>query len=210
MAHTDEHGDESRARRGREASCLAALGDTWDPAELPSDLRETVAFHGHLCPGLVIGYVVAKAALERLAASRAEDEELIAIAENDSCSVDAVQWLTGCTFGKGNLFYRDHGKQVFTFALRPSGQAVRVSARSRARQPGAQREDRAPRIRRMLSTPAEELVDIRACTIALPAKARIRDSVTCDRCGESVMVTRTVESGTGTLCIPCAEGDRHP
>ena len=28
--------------------------------ELPEDLKKCVDFHGHLCPGLVYGYLVAK------------------------------------------------------------------------------------------------------------------------------------------------------
>ena len=68
---------------------------------IPKDLAMAVEFHGHLCPGLTIGYLAAKVGLERLGIGRAEDEELIAIVENDSCAVDAVQVLTGCTFGKG-------------------------------------------------------------------------------------------------------------
>ena len=57
---------------------------------------------------------------------RSEDEELVCIAENNSCSVDAVQELLGCTFGKGNLIYKDNGKQVFTFFSRSDGRAMRI------------------------------------------------------------------------------------
>src|SRR5512135_2351862 len=89
---------------------------------------DVVEFHGHSCPGLALGYRVSLRALREFK-RRAEDEELVAIVENDSCAVDAVQVLTGCTFGKGNLFFRDHGKHVYTFGLRPSGRAVRVSRR---------------------------------------------------------------------------------
>ncbi len=56
-----------------------------------------------------------------------QDEEIVAVVENDSCAVDAVQVLTGCTFGKGNLLFKDHGKQVYTFINRNTNDAVRVS-----------------------------------------------------------------------------------
>jgi len=68
-----------------------------------------VRFHGHLCPGLAIGYRMTRAALAALGAGRAEDEDLVAVVENDACGVDAVQYLSGCTFGKGNLIFRDVG-----------------------------------------------------------------------------------------------------
>ena len=40
-------------------------------------LEGLIAFHGHICPGLVIGYRATLAGLERLGVNRAEDEELI-------------------------------------------------------------------------------------------------------------------------------------
>jgi formylmethanofuran dehydrogenase subunit E len=97
------------------------------PAEFPKDFQECVQFHGHLCPGLAIGYAAVKAGAEKLELKPSLDEEVVAVVENDSCAVDAVQVLLGCTFGKGNLIFRDWGKQVFTFFNRDSGKAVRVS-----------------------------------------------------------------------------------
>ena len=66
---------------------------------MDDDLKQAVEFHGHLCPGLAIGYRVAKYIREHY--PRSEDEELVCIAENRSCSVDAVQEILGCTAGKG-------------------------------------------------------------------------------------------------------------
>src|SRR5680860_1042679 len=97
-----------------------------DRLGLPADLQRAVDFHGHVCPGLVIGYRAAKAAAHALQVETSGDEELILIAENDSCSVDAFQVLLSTTFGKGNLYFRDHGKQVFTVGDRHSERAVRV------------------------------------------------------------------------------------
>ena len=88
---------------------------------------EITKFHGHVCPGSAIGYHAAKIAVKELSSSRSEDEEFLTIVENDSCSVDAIQVVTGCTFGKGNLIFKDHGKQVFTFVNRNTGDALRVS-----------------------------------------------------------------------------------
>ncbi len=88
--------------------------------------EDVVAFHGHACPGLALGYRVSLYALKMLG-DRASDEELTATVENSSCAVDAVQVLTGCTFGKGNLIFRDYGKHVYTFIRRPSGEGIRIS-----------------------------------------------------------------------------------
>ena len=164
------------------------------PRRLPGDLQRVVDFHGHFCGGITIGYRAATEGLKRLGVARAEDEEVVAIVENDSCAADAVQVITGCTFGKGNLFFQDHGKHVYTFALRPSGRAVRLS-----RKPG-------PRLdaETMVSAPVDQLFWVDELTLALPEAARIHDSVVCDRCGEPVMATRTRRRGERVLCIPCA------
>ena len=95
--------------------------------DLPDDFREAVRFHGHLCPGLAIGYVAAKVAAQVLGIGASEDEEVVAVVENNSCAVDAIQVLLGCTFGKGNLIFKDWGKQVFTFIDRNANRAVRVA-----------------------------------------------------------------------------------
>src|SRR5512135_1143809 len=87
---------------------------------------DVVDFHGHSCPGLALGYRVSLRTLREFK-GRAEDEELVGIVENNSCAVDAVQVMTGCTFGKGNLIFRDNGKQVYTFIKRPSGRGIRIS-----------------------------------------------------------------------------------
>lgn len=164
-------------------------------------MRPAVEFHGHLCPGLLIGYRAARIALDRLKVERAEDEELIAIVENDSCAVDGIQFLTGCTFGKGNLFFRDHGKQVFTVARRPSGKGVRIALRPEARTG----KDRDAMTNDLLSKKDEDLFRIEAVTIDLPTEAEIHKSVLCEECGEAVMETRTKRLGAKLVCIPCAE-----
>jgi len=79
------------------------------------------------CPGLP-GSLRALKELK----GRAEDEELVAVVENNLCAVDAVQVMTGCTFGKGNLIFRDYGKQVYTLSadLREKASAFPSTGRS--------------------------------------------------------------------------------
>lgn len=170
-------------------------------------LDELVDFHGHLCPGLAIGYRATLAGLERLEGGRARDEELVAIVENDSCSVDAVQFLAGATFGKGNFIFRDWGKQVFTFARRDGGSAVRVALRGSVFQTADDRPDidsKQQKIDFILGAAVDELFDIREAVIELPPMARIHKSVDCDRCGEPAMDTRIVEKDGGSYCLDCA------
>ncbi|NHM27630.1 formylmethanofuran dehydrogenase [Desulfofundulus sp. TPOSR] len=190
-----------------------------------SDWEKCVEFHGHSCPGLAVGYRAAKIGLQELAGHRAEDEELVAIVENDACGVDAVMVLTGCTLGKGNLLYRDHGKHVFTFICRESGKAVRVSVKGGAwrqndefralrekvfagtadeRERQLFREHQEQRTRYILEAPPEEFCAVQHVKVELPPKARIFNSVTCAFCGEPVSEARARVRDGKFACIPCA------
>lgn len=184
-----------------------------DDLDVPEELRETARFHGHLCPGLALGYRATRVALERMGLERSRDEELVCVVENNSCSVDAVQYLAGCTFGKGNLIFRDYGKQAFTFASRSRpGKGVRVSLRADAL-PALVGEDpsvrRARVLRKLLEAPLEELFRVEEVSFSLPDEATIHPSVPCERCGEPTMETRLVKVDGKRLCIPCAEALRH-
>jgi len=192
--------------------------------ELQSDdLRDAIQFHGHLCPGLALGYRVAKAALRELKADRPRDEELVAIVENDSCAADAIQFITGATFGKGNLIFRDYGKHVYTFYNRRTGQGIRISEDYR-RFEGDQRfpelkkrqeageevscEMQAYKMEKaaaILQADEKKIFAITPVTAPLPQEARIRGSVRCALCGEKFMESRgRVKNGT-IVCIPCFE-----
>jgi formylmethanofuran dehydrogenase subunit E len=165
--------------------------------------EEVARFHGHECPGLAIGYRMAHAAMEALAFARSEDEEVVAIVENDACGVDALQCIAGCTFGKGNLIFRDYGKQVYTVFSRTRGKAVRVYFHG-TRITDEMRQDRTALMAWILSAPAEDILSVSPAPIPEPEPAKIRKSVLCERCGEAVMETRIRVENGNTLCIPCS------
>lgn len=187
--------------------------------------NDVVEFHGHSCPGLALGYRVAMAALQEFG-ERAEDEELVAIVENNSCAVDAVQVITGCTFGKGNLVFRDYGKQVYTFIKRPSGDGIRISVDWKSYEEtdeeksmwdqymkGDRSEEvlkavhnrKAKKIGLILEARNEELIKITKGKMDLPEEARIYPSLTCAICGEKVMEPRARVKEGKMVCIPCFE-----
>lgn len=194
---------------------------------LSDDLKKVVGFHGHICPGLAYGYRVAKAALKELG-PRARDEELVAIVENDSCSVDAIQVMTGCTFGKGNLIFRDLGKSVYTFLSRSTGRGVRISVNFeydetpeetavRKKYISGDRSDdvmksiagsKAKKVRSILDAPEDKALKktpISETSEMLPAKAKIYPSVRCSSCGEKTMEPRIRLHNGKLVCLPCAE-----
>ena len=194
------------------------------------NFEDTIKFHGHACPGLAIGYRVATFALKELGL-RSKDEELVAIVENNSCAVDAIQLICGCTFGKGNLIFRDYGKQIYTFIRRPDPEAIRIAVKWTApsedpgteaiwkRYAGGDRsaevtiavQDRKVRkMQSVLETDAAELFDVKRVLVEMPEPARIYKSITCDSCAEKVMETRIRNINGRLLCIPCAENKYPP
>jgi formylmethanofuran dehydrogenase subunit E len=162
-----------------------------------------IAFHGHSCPGLAMGYRMTKAALSFLSQTKAEDEEIVAIVENNACGVDALQFLSGCTFGKGNLIFKDYGKHVYTLYSRQSGKGVRVIFNFR-NIPDNIRTDREQLTNWILAASDEKIIKIKEVHIDAPVPARIMDSVECAFCGETVMETRIKNIGNEPTCIPCA------
>lgn len=188
------------------------------------DFKKCSDFHGHVCPGLVIGYKAAKAGMEMLNEQRAEDEEIAAIVETDACCSDAVQVITGCTFGKGNFIYKDHGKIAFTFFSRKSGQGLRFALKPGAMELGDEHRELLQKVMsgsasqeerkrfdtlhfekscRILEKPPEELFNITPAKEDMPSKARIEPSVICSCCGEAAMSSKTHSKGDRFLCRGC-------
>ena len=170
-------------------------------------LERTIAFHGHFCPGLTIGYRAALIALRELGVKRAADEEFVAICETDACGVDAVQYITGCTIGKGNLILRDWGKQVFTFGRRSDGRMIRVALRYN--EPGENEGDLTPAqgrqrsLARMQTASDEELYSVTWVDAPLPGPARLFGSERCSVCGEGVMEARAHLRDGLPVCPEC-------
>lgn len=186
-------------------------------------LERIIEFHGHMCAGLAMGVRAAEVALEEIGAHSA-DEEVVAIVETDMCGVDAIQFMTGCTFGKGNLVHRDYGKNAYTFIRRSDGKAIRVSPApgsavvdpswfdlfAKMRSGSATPEDRQrfrsmqeERSQQVLDAPLQDLYEVREVNVEAPPHARILVSVSCAACGEPTMETRITRLDGRELCRPC-------
>jgi len=76
---------------------------------MQKDIRDAVAFHGHLCPMSVLGARMGLLALRKLGVKRATGIKLTGVVYNDLCAVDGFQFVTGCTTGKRTLIVRDYG-----------------------------------------------------------------------------------------------------
>lgn len=190
-------------------------------------IDKATAFHGHWCGGLAIGIRAGVWAMQNF--GTAADEEIVTVTETDMCGVDAIQALVGCTFGKGNLLFRDKGKVAFTFYRRRDGKSLRIVAKNRDDdlkkrmqelriQLTAQNisewirtklEAEFIRLRKkdldfVLTAPFEELFDIKPAHEDMPATAKRLPTIICESCGEGVMASRIVKENGRQLCMDCA------
>ena len=192
------------------------------------EFAKCVEFHGHICPGLSIGFQAAKVLMARLGARKAPDEELVAVVETDDCGVDAIQVMTGCTFGKGNLIFKNYGKHAFSLVNRKKGKAMRVCLRPDAFKADSEylsifekvqndkaspkeltrfRELQQERILKILDADAESLFKFEKILPDIYPKAQVTESGICDFCKEPTKVDLLRNIDNKKVCILCA--DQH-
>jgi len=208
------------------------VGEIFMPAgeskgRISDNLKKCVEFHGHICPGLVYGYRVAKEAIRLMKLRRAVDEEVVAICENDSCAVDALQVLLGTAAGKGNLIINDFGKNAYTVLSRSRRQAYRFSRKTHydykgkdknkfdrleaAVAAGTASEDDRQNLKRLkvddlLARPFEEIFTTMEVPFNVPLYAKLAPSESCAICGEMTMAVKMVKLKDGRLvCVPCSQ-----
>jgi len=95
-------------------------------------LKAAGRFHGHIGPFLAIGLRMGLLANEILGRSPFDTRADITVRPEPprSCLVDGVQYVTGCTMGKGNIVIKPHpslvrarftqGKRVLVVGLKPA------------------------------------------------------------------------------------------
>ena len=189
-----------------------------------NDFKKCMEFHGHLCPGLSTGYRAAVEGMKYLKEhKRSVDEEIVAITETDACGADAIQVITGCTFGKGNFIYKDYGKTAFTFFSRKTGNGVRLALKhnttnipdshfklmGKIKNNTATSEERKEfyknhekKSMEVLEKPINDLFSIKEVSIPIPDKAVIEKSQVCKQCNEPVMPSKLNEN---KICRGCQE-----
>jgi formylmethanofuran dehydrogenase subunit E len=189
------------------------------------DFNNCVEFHGHICPGLAIGFQAARILMERLNVRKAPDEELLTIVETDACGADAIQVMTGCTFGKGNFIFRNHGKNAFSLVDRKRRRGMRVCLRPDifkadpdffSLSEKVQNDEASPmqlerfrqlqqeRTKKILDADSESLFKIEEISPDIPHKARIIESGICDFCGEPTKMDLLRQMNGKKICIPCS------
>jgi formylmethanofuran dehydrogenase subunit E len=194
--------------------------------DIPEDLARCMAFHGHICPGLVYGYLVAKEAMKLMNLERATDEEIVAICDNDSCAVDALQVLLGTSTGKGNLIIGDFGKNAYTVLSRSGRKSYRFVRKVRYEYHGkekstfdrldaatakgmASEDDRRYmkllKVEDLLGRYFDEIFTTTEIPFDEPLYAPLERSEPCAICGEMTMASKMVGVNDGRVCIPCSQ-----
>ena len=162
--------------------------------------EDCVAFHGHACGGLTIGYKASLYAIELLKLEFSSDEQVVCIAENDACGLDAIQVMLGCSIGKGNLLFHMRGKSAYSFYNRKTGCSVRLMLK-----PTPAGMTREQSFAYLQAGEPRDLFEVKQTVIRLPEKARLFDSYVCDCCGETTGANWIRLSGDRKLCLDCYE-----
>ncbi len=162
--------------------------------------EKCVAFHGHACGGLAIGFKASLLAMDLLDIDFSDNEAVVCISENDACGVDAIQAMLGCSVGKGNLLFHMTGKQAFNIYDRATGKSVRLVLKPKPL-------DLTPEQSASYyhATAPEDLFDVKETRIPLPRKAINFASYNCDCCGEKTGANWIRLSGEKKLCLDCYE-----
>lgn len=190
------------------------------------EFKGVVDFHRHLCLDIAVGYRAAKALMREMGDQMKNMKEVAALVGNETCALDAIQEVTGCTFGKRNLYLTRVGKPVYILQNTKTGRGVRAYCtywdtfdhdelrrlRKEAAAPSASPEQKAAfqkltddKIREILSAPESELFSITRITLPSPPKSGKYDAAPCGRCGEHTDVALLKKEGEASLCKECLE-----
>jgi formylmethanofuran dehydrogenase subunit E len=175
------------------------------------DLKDAVAFHGHLCAGQILGTRASRLGAQYFGI---EDplsyRDLIAIVEADRCIADAVTVVAGCHIGRRRLKWHDLGKMAVTFYDIASRKAVRICAINESRP--AKDISEAELVDFYQAIPDDEMFKVEPVVVDidefdLPGRPQRR--VQCSACGEQVMDGRDVQIDGRELCRTCAGLDTY-
>ena len=181
-------------------------------------LASSVAAHGHLCPGQVVGVRMAILGCRLLGfevpCTPAQLKQLIVFVEMDRCATDAVAQTTGVKLGRRSLKFVDYGIMAATFINLETSQAFRVLSTEESRdlaQRYAPQETDKVRAQlqayqvmpdRVLFRVQEVRVDLSPFDLPGPTRRK----VACGRCGQVVRDRREVMVEGRPHCRPCAGG----
>jgi len=190
-------------------------GDATPFAEL---LDGSVAAHGHLCPGQIVGVRMALLGLRLLdfeaPPTYPQLKQLIVYIEMDRCTGDAVAFVTKAKLGRRSLKYMDYGIMAATFVNLKTNQAFRIISTEEARDLAAlyaphETDKRGQQLHAYKVMPDAVLFRVQAVEVNLtefdlPGPTRRKGA--CVQCGQVVRDNREMIRDGQTYCRPCAQG----
>lgn len=188
------------------------MKEVCDPALYETLFSKAKQFHGHVCPGIVLGTRLTMAGLRELGMNPLKtNPNLLVYIEIDRCGADAVQAITGCSLGHRTLKHKDYGKFAATFVNMKTGDAIRVAVdeKDRAKHDNLEKDE----VLRLLSEcPENEILKIEKVRIDIPEDdipGFPRGQTVCSRCGERIMDHREVTVNNHVLCRNCENGSYY-
>jgi formylmethanofuran dehydrogenase subunit E len=126
-------------------------------------VKGVVEFHGHLGPFLVLGVKAGLLANSLLGKDCFKTTAIVATDPSppNSCFVDGVQFVTGCTMGKGNIKLR-RGKNT-SVLFQKEGRKLRLKLKDKVLEAikAASSEEESKRLSlKLLNSPVSELFEI--------------------------------------------------
>jgi formylmethanofuran dehydrogenase subunit E len=181
-------------------------------------LSGSVAAHGHLCPGQVVGVRLGILGLRLLGfdapPTLPQLKQLIVFVEMDRCTGDAVAHVTSVRLGRRSLKFMDYGIMAATFVDLATSRAFRIISTEESRDlamlyapPGLTKREaqlHAYRVMPDIVMFRVQAVQVNLTPFDLPGPTRRK--ATCAECGQVVRDQREVEQHGQTLCRPCALG----
>jgi formylmethanofuran dehydrogenase subunit E len=181
-------------------------------------LAASVAAHGHLCPGQVVGVRMAVLGLRLLnfeaPPTYPQLKQLIVFVEMDRCTGDAVAFVTNAKLGRRSLKFVDYGIMAATFINLETNQAYRVISTEEARdlapiyapQEPDKRSQQLEAYRVMPDSVLFRVQEVEVDLSPYDLPGPTRRKVACARCGQVVRDHREVIQDDLALCRPCAGG----
>jgi formylmethanofuran dehydrogenase subunit E len=181
-------------------------------------LAGSVAAHGHLCPGQIVGVRMAMLGLRLLnfaaPPTYPQLKQLIVYVEMDRCTGDAVAYVTNAKLGRRSLKYMDYGIMAATFINLATNQAFRIISTEESRDlaalyaPGEpdRRQQQTAAYKVMPDSVMFRVQEVKVDLSPYDLPGPTRRKATCMKCGQVVRDNREVRQNGSVYCRPCAAG----
>lgn len=179
-------------------------------------LEESGKFHGHLCPGQVVGVRMAMLGCRLIGLDhpkrREQIKKLLVYVEMDRCTADAIAQVTGVKLGRRSLKFMDYGIMAATFLNLATQKSYRIISTEESRQlsslyaPGikGKHQTQFEAYKRMPDSVLFRVQKVRVTLSRFDMPGPTKQKIKCEHCGQVVRDNRQVEKNGRILCKACA------